>query len=218
MRTTRFANKEFYHIFNRGVDKRSIFSRPADVDRFLQCMVEFNTRDPIGSLYQLSFQKQKKMTSKKDSLVNVICYCLNQNHFHMILEQVSEKGIEKFMHRLGTGYTHYFNKANRRTGSLFQGSYKAIHIDSNEYLLYLSAYVSLNYRVHQLSSLAAKLVRSSWGEYMKKSHGAQSICVKNVIMKQFSDVEEYTSFAENALAGMLDRKALSKEIEQYWLE
>jgi len=80
--------------------------------------------------------------NKVDKLVDVVCYCLNSNHYHMILKQKSNDGIKKFMHKLGTSYTMYFNKKLKRSGSLFQGKFKSIHIDSNEYLLYLSAYVN----------------------------------------------------------------------------
>jgi len=77
-------------------------------------------------------------------LVEIIVYCLNPNHYHIILRQVSEGGVSKFMLKLSSGYSSYFNKKNKRSGSLFQGRFKAVHIDSNEYLLYLSAYVNKN--------------------------------------------------------------------------
>lgn len=157
MRKVPFINGEFYHIYNRGVDKRDIFSNQYDLDRFFQSMDNFNIVEPIGSIYEHSFQNQKKSpqlgsSTPKLKLVNFVCYCLNPNHYHFILEQVSDKGIEKFMQRIGTGYTNYFNEKNKRSGSLFQGRFKASHVASNEYLLHLSAYVNLNDKVHQLGS------------------------------------------------------------------
>lgn len=81
----------------------------------------------------------------------------NHLSFHFILEQISEKGIEKLMQRVGMGYAKYFNNKYKRSDSLFQGTFKAIHIDTNEYLLHLSAYINLNHKVHELGHLVSKL-------------------------------------------------------------
>ena len=114
---------------------------------FLQSVIAFNQVDPIGSLYEYSFKKEE-VNKIKEPLVVIVAYCLNQNHFHFILTPISDGGIQKFMHRLGTGYTMFFNEKYKRSGSLFQGRYKAVHIETNEYLIHLSAYVNLNDRVH----------------------------------------------------------------------
>ncbi|KKU53188.1 MAG: hypothetical protein A3F26_01545 [Candidatus Ryanbacteria bacterium RIFCSPHIGHO2_12_FULL_47_12b] len=224
MRSISFAKGEYYHIYNRGVDKRSIFVRMQDVERFLRCMVAFNTVEPIGSLYQQSFEhkrlntKNTKNSKKESPLVNVICYCLNPNHFHMILEEAENKGIEKYMHRLGTGFTRYFNETYKRTGSLFQGPYKVVHVSSNEYLLHVSAYVNLNHRVHQLSGLATKLVRTSWQEYIGKRSGVANVCKKEIVLDQFKNIAEYKDFAESSLGDILKRKVLFNEMESLLLE
>src|SRR3989344_8639651 len=176
MRKVPFVNGEFYHVYNRGVDKRDIFSDQYDLDRFFQSMNEFNVVEPIGSIYENSFIRNSLGgLTPKLKLVNVIAFCLNQNHYHFLLEQVIDKGIEKFMHKLSTGYTCYFNERNKRSGSLFQGTYKSKHIDSNEYLLYLSAYVNLNDQIHQLGGLTPKLMKSSWGEYTN-TNSSQDFC------------------------------------------
>ena len=146
-----FENNEFYHIYNRGVDKRNIFMDKKDISRFFDGLNEFNNEFPIGSLYENSFQRKNSQLGSKASkfkLVDIVMYCINPNHFHLVLKQNMEKGIEKFMQKLGTGYTKYFNNKNSRSGSLFQDKFKSKHIDNNEYLLYLSAYVNLNDKVH----------------------------------------------------------------------
>src|SRR3989344_6029483 len=142
MRKIKFTTGELYHIYNRGNNKRTIFSKPQDLNRFLQGMNDFNTINPIGSLYLNSFRKELRGSTSK--LVNFICYCLNPNHFHFIVKQTAEEGITKLMHRIGTGYTRYFNDQYENSGSLFQGRFKANLIDSNKYLLHLSAYINLN--------------------------------------------------------------------------
>lgn len=212
MRKIKFINGDYYHIFNRGVEKRDIFLDKVDLDRFLQSMHEFNTLDPIGSIYAASFRKNnllRSLASKSERLVDFVCYCLCPNHYHFILQQVKDKGIEKFMHRLGSGYTNYFNRKCSRSGSLFQGTFKANHIDSDEYLLYLSAYINLNNRVHQIKN---GLFKSSWGEYMQGDK-ERGFCNRHVVLTQFSDLETYKTFTENALMVAKERKELEKIIK-----
>lgn len=224
MRKTQFAEGEYYHIYNRGVDKRSIFDDQEDVQRFLRCMQEFNVTEPIGSLYENSFRRNqlggeasKLIASEQDMpLVEFIAYCLNPNHFHFVLKQLAERGIEKIMHKIGTGHTMFFNNKYERSGSLFQGVFKDVHIDTNEYLLHVSAYVNLNDRVHQLGGEASKLVRSSWGEYMDES--IKGICEKEIILGQFRDIGEYEKFAISSLESILKRKEDLKEVRSLLLE
>jgi len=208
MRRAEFTNNEYYHIFNRGVDKRTIFADKRDVDRFYQSMIEFNTLEPIGSIYENSFRKSPlgsfapKLQKK---IVDFTCYCLNPNHYHFILSPLIDKGIEKFMHKIGGGYTNYFNEKYKRSGSLFQGVFKAIRIDSNEYLLHLSAYINLNNKVHSLGSEAPK---SSWKEYITDSK--ENFCNKKIILEQFKNNTEYKKFAEDSLVDIKQRKDIGK--------
>lgn len=210
MRKVQFVNREYYHIFNRGVDKRNIFIDQKDLDRFFQSATEFNVIDPIGSLYSNSFRKNnpllKDLVSKKEKLVDFICYCLNPNHYHFVLKQIVDRGIEKFMHRLGSGYTTYFDKKYDRSGSLFQGTFKAAYIDSNEYLLYVSAYVNLNNKVHQIED---GIFKTSWAEYTKEGCN-NNFCDKSIILNQFPDSMKYREFAENIIATARERKELEK--------
>ena len=218
-RKSLFAIGEHYHIYNRGVDKRITFTDEYDIRRFFQSMVEFNTVKPIGSLYENSFLQLGGETPKLgEKLVNIIAYCLNPNHFHLILEQLVEGGISEFMKRLGGGYTGYFNKKYTRSGSLFQGVFKDVHIDTNEYLLHVSSYVNLNDRVHQLGGETPKLVRSmsSWGEYTDKR--IKGICEKDIILGQFENVGAYKKFALSSLESIIKRKAELKDIDNFLLE
>jgi len=207
-RKVNFVEGEYYHVYNRGVDKRSIFNNNADTDRFLQSMMEFNVKEPIGSIYENSFLKEND--HKTNPLVSFVAYCLNPNHYHFILTPMIEKGLESFMQRLGTGYTLYFNNRNKRTGSLFQGNFKASHIDSNEYLLHVSAYVNLNDKTHQLGGFASKLVRSSWSEYNQPR--MDGICDKSIILEQFKNSTEYKDFALSSLKDIIERKEAEKEL------
>lgn len=209
MRKVKFVNEEYYHIFNCGVDKRIVYQGLSDLDRFFISMQEFNTIEPIGSIYENRFHKNK-LGNSVPKLVDFICYCLNPNHYHFILQQVADKGVEKFMHKLGLGYTNFFNKKYKRSGALFQGKFKAVHINSNEYLLHVSAYVNLNYKVHNLKKFGgrtSKLWQSSWEEYV---NGEKGICKKDIILDQFGNAEEYRKFAQDALHRIRERKEIEK--------
>ena len=200
-----FVNGEFYHVYNRGTEKRNIFSDNYDVARFLECMQVFNTEKPVGSLYERSFDKLASKTRGK-ALVDFVAYCLNPNHFHFIMRQKVTGGISEMMKRLGAGYASYFNIKYKRTGGLFSGKYKAKHVADNDYLLHLSAYVNLNNRVHKINS---PLVRSSWVEYGK---GLNGFCKKEIILKQFRTSKDYLDFALGSLELMLSRKNADENI------
>ena len=218
MRKVPFRKREFYHIFNRGVDKRNIFSDQNDFQRFFQSMLEFNVDYSIGSIYWNSFKtsKLRHQMSKSSSLVNVVCYCVNPNHYHFILEPSVDEGIEKFMQKLGNGYTKYFNHKHKRSGVLFQGVFKSVHIDSNEYLLHLSVYINLNNLVHKIS-LRHEMSKSSWEEYTRDSE--VKFCKnKEMILGQFRNKKEYKQFAEKFVKGIIEKKEMLKNMDSYLLE
>ncbi len=199
------ADEEHYHVFNRGVDKRTIFADAHDIDRFLTSLRMFNSTEPIGSIYEHRFNEKQS----GESIVDVIAYCLNVTHYHLILRQTTGRGIQRFMQRLATGYTMYFNEKYKRTGALFQGRYKAVHISSNEQLLHTSVYVNLN---NQLGGSTSKLGASSWGEYRGSDNG---FCKKDIVLEQFATVQQYELFAKMSAAEIAERKRAEKEMQ--WL-
>ncbi len=224
MRKTKFAVGEFYHIYNRGVDKRTIFEDPEDLVRFIETMEEFNREDTVGSLFEAKrakaqFRGSTSKTSKNKKLVNFVAYCLNQNHYHFILEPLIEDGIQKFMHKLSTGYTMYFNEKNKRSGSLFQGRYKSIHVHNNDYLLHLSVYVNLNDRVHKNLNKPwmAKFPFSSFDEFVGKQKG-KLVCSSGIILEQFSSRLKYKTYAEDVLPDIIRRKESEKELKLFLFE
>ncbi len=206
---------EYYHIYNRGVDKRSIFVDKQDALRFLQSMELFNNEENIGSIYRDS--RKDPVRSRAPKLVKFIVYCLNQNHYHFILKSLVENGIQKFMHRLGTGYTNFFNEKYKRSGSLFQGKYKAVHIKTNEQLLHGGAYVNINDRVHLdlNESWMQEIPFSSLQEYQGLRTG---ICDTSIILDQYASREEYCNGLEGILADILKRKDQEKSLKKLLLE
>lgn len=190
MRKHKFSIGEYYHIYNRGADKREIFSDKTDLIRFKKSLVEFNTKKPIGSIYQLKFKQLSTPSTKSSELVLIIAYCLNPNHLHLILTPLTEKGIEKFMQKIA-GYTRYYNEKYKRNGVLFQGKYKSKHINSNEYLLHLSAYVNMNNR-NTFGVKNIDLSESSLEEFLSETQ--KGICDTQIILNQFNGKKEYKKF------------------------
>lgn len=201
MRDIKLVENELYHVYNRGVDKRIIFLHKRDFDRFFESMKIFNTKESVGNLTRHDNKEDK------ERLIDFIAYCINPNHFHFIITPLIKGGVEKFMHKLCMGYSKYFNAKHQRSGALFQGKFKAIHIDTNEYLLHLSAYVNLNDKVHKHQGDS----RSSWKEYVESD--ANSLCKKDVVLEHFKNRDEYAKFAKEALKNITDRKSLLKELE-----
>ena len=168
MRKHKFIIGSYYHIYNRGVDKRDIFSDEKDVNRFLLCMKLFSYENPVGSV-QLAIRDNDSVDvqhlQKSKKLISVVEYCLNPNHFHLILKEEFEGGISEFMKRLLGGYTKYFNDKESRSGSLFEGRFKSSYAEREKYFEDLFAYVMWNYKVHDIPKSKLHLIRTSEQEY-----------------------------------------------------
>jgi putative transposase len=147
MRLVEFVEEEFYHIYNRGTDKRTLFRDDTDRHRFLKLLFISNSVESINVRNILRKNSEPYTFDRGAPLVNIGAYCLMPNHFHILLTPCLEEGISKFMHKLCTGYSMYFNKRYNRTGTLLEGRFKSKWADSDEYLKYLYAYIHLNPRV-----------------------------------------------------------------------
>ncbi len=114
------------------------------------------------------------------------------------------------MHRLGNGYTKYFNNRHKRSGVLFQGAFKAKHIDSNEYLVHLSAYINAN---DQLGHRVSKLSKSSIAEFLENIPATKRLCTTGIILEQFRNKAEYKRFIAGSLKDIIMRKEMARELE-----
>ena len=139
-----FITNSFYHILNRGVEKREIFMDDTDRRRFLIYLSVCNTDSPIVNLSEKIARNEIEVPPRLDRLVHIVAYCLMRNHFHILLSQAKDGGVEQFMRKLGTGYTMFFNKRYERVGPLFQGVFKAVTVDDDSYLNYLPHYIHFN--------------------------------------------------------------------------
>ncbi len=141
---------EFYHIYNRGTEKRKIFLTKTDYERFLSLLYLANSSESIKienirrSERGSTLLTRALEVDRNEPLVAIVSYCLMPNHFHLLLHQQVDNGISRFMQKLVTAYTMYFNTKNERTGALFQGKFKSVHAGEDRYLKYLIAYIHLN--------------------------------------------------------------------------
>lgn len=201
-RRERITTGEYYHIFNRGVEKRNIFKIKKDYMHFLNSLIFFNTEEPSWKINQ-QFEDRPR---KEERLVDIVAYCLNPNHFHLLLRENKENGITTFMKKICTGHAMYFNKKYERSGVLFQGRFKSVHIFSNDLLLYISAYVNCNSQIHSIEN-ASIYPWCSFPEYLG-AHGIK--CQKNVIVEQFKSSEDYKKFCLEKSRGMKEKKDMEK--------
>ena len=159
---------EYYHVYNRGIDKRDIFNNLKDLERFKESIKQFNQIEGIGSL-ELYHKSVRALDShpqiKSEPLVAIIAFCINPNHFHFILKQFVDGGIAKFMQKTLGGYTYYFNQKNKRSGSLFQGTFKSKLIKGEDYFRKIFAYVNKNYSIHDIPKSKLSFVFASDKEY-----------------------------------------------------
>ena len=135
-----FSPGEFYHLHNRGVEKRVIFENDRDKRRFISLLYLCNTTQPIlwRDIAEVwSFDRP-------DTLVDIGAYCLMSNHFHLLVKAKDGEGLSRFMQKLQTAYSMYFNLKYRRSGALFQGKFSGHHINNDKYLNYLYCYIHLN--------------------------------------------------------------------------
>ena len=156
-RTHNFEIDEWYHCYNRGVDKREIFLNHRDYERFL--MLLYLANDSEGSSH-INDYRQRNLThalqkERDDKLVHIGAYALMPNHFHLLLQEVTPGGITTFMRKIGTGYTMYFNIKNERTGALFGGAFKSRHVADDIYFKRLINYIHAN---------PAELIEPDWKE------------------------------------------------------
>jgi putative transposase len=141
-RNLEFGIGEFYHVYNRGVEKRVIFLDEADHKRFVKLLYTANS---TKSVHLSNYQGLALIgIPRGQQIVAVGAWCIMPNHFHLLLKESIEGGISQYMHKLLTGYTMYFNKKYRRKGALFEGTFNVRHLDSDEYLKYQYAYIHLN--------------------------------------------------------------------------
>lgn len=188
-----FENDYFYHIFNRGVEKRITFADDRDYQRFTNILYYYQFAGP-----KPSFSQHKRFPlinfDQNERIVEILSYCLMPNHFHILLKQTHDNGVHEFARKVLNSYTKYFNTRHNRIGPLFQGQFKAVFVEADEQLIHLSRYIHLNPFVSELTKNWEGYKYSSIREL--KKHGLK-ICLTNPLLDFFKSTADYLAFVRD---------------------
>jgi putative transposase len=149
-RKSPFAPGESYHIYNRGAHKATVFRSPEDYERFLLLLYLANDPRPIefralaAKYGDRAFSDMYTGEDRQKDQVDILAHALMPNHFHLVLREKADGGIERFMRKTMTAYAMYFNAKHKHSGVLFQGRFKSSHIGNEDYFRWIFAYVHLN--------------------------------------------------------------------------
>src|SRR3989337_457051 len=148
------TNNHVYHIFTRSIANFKVFNTPEDFLRMIELIQFFSLDKPpskfsnflkLDEVQENGFQVPfDKIASDQEKIVSIIAYCLMPTHIHLVLKQLKNGGITKFMARILNGYSKYFNTKHKRTGPLWSGRFKSVMVSHDEQLLHLTRYIHLN--------------------------------------------------------------------------
>lgn len=209
-----FANQEIYHVVNRGVAKKPIFTGAKDYQRALEIIDYYRYPNPPlrFSFYNRLPKREKqnfieKLKKENKPLVEIIAFCLMPNHMHFLLKQLQKKGTPTFMRNFQNSYARYFNTKYDRIGPLFQSMFKAVRIETDEQLLHVSRYIHLN----PVSSYLIEVEDlfgypwSSFPEYVRVQ--PPKLVATDLILGYFKTKEDYGKF-------IFDQADYQRELEK----
>jgi putative transposase len=203
---------EYYHLYNRGVEKRDIFLTPEDQQRFERLLYIANGTERF--VFRDIAKKKLAEIDRGNPLVAIGAWVLMPNHFHILIKEITEGGTAAFMEKLCTGYSTYFNNRHDRVGPLFQGRYKSQHVTSDEHLKYLFAYIHLNplklldpkwkergsIAIDRAEKFMAEYKQSSYPVYKDVTREGHAILAKKVFPEYFSTKLDFVDFHRDLLA------------------
>lgn len=205
-----FAEGEYYHVLARGINKQRIFFDRRDYARFLFYILFFQAQLPILNVGRrvTDFLKtgdfgvpantiEKVIKSRYAELVN---FSFMPNHIHLTVGEVEEGGISRLMQRALDGYTRYTHTKYGKSGYVFEGPFKAVHIKDNAQILYLSTYIHKNPK--ELKEWRPKWEEYPWSSYQDfvEKNRWDSLLAREIILEQFKNPKEYARFTKESIA------------------
>lgn len=171
-RKTVIVSDQVYHVFNKGVAGAPIFSTSKDFLRFLDLTNYYRFKETPVSFSQFkkidSKERQKifeDLVKRNDKQIEILAFCLMDNHFHFLIKQISDNGITRCISNLQNGYAKYFNIRSNRSGPLFNPMFKGVRIETDEQLLHVSRYIHLNPSTGYLVEIK-DLVKYPWSSLL----------------------------------------------------
>ena len=196
---------ETYHIFNRSIAEFQIFNTDHDFRRIVAVMQYYQAKNHHFKFSHFIKSKELNLTDiindnikDKEKIVDIISYCVMPTHIHLILRQLSDSGISIFMNNVLNSYSKYFNIKHNRKGPLWEGRFKSILVDNEEYLLHLTRYIHLNPTTASLIDNPGLWKASSYHEYISEKKTNNRICRYQHILEIKS--EHYKKFVEDQIS------------------
>lgn len=199
------VTREIYHVFNRGSRKQQIFLDTNDYNRALHTLefysysnntMKYSLFNSISIDLQMNYLQKLRKENKRH--IEILAFCLMPNHFHLLIRQLEDGGVSKFMRLLQNSYTRYFNTKYNEVGSLLQGQFKAVHIKDDSQLLHVSRYIHLNPYSSFIVNSLVQLEHYHFSSYENYSTDKNSfVCQTDIILSYFSSKEEYRKFVCN---------------------
>ncbi len=199
-RITPLVTDEVYHVYNRGINKQPTFNTKKEYQRALLAIKFYKVSNPpirLSKFLELDKEREAqilKIIDQAEKLVEIICFCLMPNHFHLLLKQKLENGISKFMGNFQNSYTRYFNTLNERDGSLFLDQFKAKRIETDEQLIHVSRYIHLNPHTGFIIKTLKELEEYSWSSFPNYIGGNNGFLEPEIVLDMFGNKDKYKQF------------------------
>ena len=196
---------QVYHVFNRGIDHRPTFTNKSELKRAIAVMDHYRFVSPplkFSKFLKLPVEERGRLQTEmrvRPKLVEILSFCLMPNHFHLLLRQVYEKGISKFLSNFQNSYTRYFNIKNERDGPLFLDQFKAVFVETDEQLIHVSRYIHLNPTTSYLLKDFDSLLKYPWSFLPEYIQGKEFICEISTILGFFKADGSYEDFLKDQL-------------------
>jgi len=206
------AQGEYYHIYNRGVNKQNIFDSDRDRIRFLFNILQFQYSSTSYNIERQvdSYVKHRMFNIRRNGerKVELVSFCLMPNHFHMLVFEKKAGGISKYMQRTLNSYTKFINTKYHKSGHLFEGPYKSVHVKDNRQLLHLSAYIHRNpVEISDWSKRIDKYPWSSLQDYLNINRWGEDLKAQ-IVLDQFPS-KDYEEFIETSPAKALKESGVA---------
>lgn len=196
-RAAPFIDGEYYHLYSRGVAKQPVFLQDFDYERFQLLLYLCNSNEPVHIANILKKYQGEPLIKvlededRGDALVHIVAYALMPNHVHILAREIHPGGISKLMLKVMTAYSMYFNTKNERSGPVFTRPFRSQHVENDDQLKYVFAYVLLNSlelfdplwkeRGESASGQFASYRYSSYMDYYGKTRSESKILTKDAL-------------------------------------
>ena len=211
-RKDKFIEGEIYHVFNKSISNYGIFKNLDNCQRFLNVFEYYNncfvTKSYSQFVIRKKFDYKNIIYPVENTHCKILSYCIMPDHYHFLLKILIDKSFSRLISIIENSYTRYFNIKFNRQGPLWQNSFKAVEIRSNEQLLHVSRYIHLNPTSSRLIGKPEDWIFSSYKDFITD----ESILKVRIKEISIDSIKSYKQFAENNIEYQRDLKHIKKLI------